>query len=458
MELGNTLYMSVTNFDDQAAFDASVKRLYDAICEIQDKFEASKVRHQLEQEEKEAEAALAAAKAATVVAVAAAAVEDTAALKQMMSEVIGDAVREGVREINTHNDINMERVFTELHEMHELQVKTYHSLEKISLLVIQGDEMAKRSLSLFKQELQQQLAHDQEVHLESLQRSVEQLAPELTSSLQAAMTDISATAGDKRRQNEKLEVLLSMVENLQHKIDSLDKANGILLKLASKIECKMNKMPYTFVIKPEAVRAPLGASASRIQKIGNFAKRFLHWSYSLAWSRSRLVFVCPITMKQVPCGLDGNGYIVDVPTDALKMLAPVLKFGLFFLKVALTTQGLGGIVPEDMNGVSGLLPGGEEDYYNLVVQEIGQDMVESQLEDSLHGASDQQQELDDSHPAVAFVYSLVKKAELGDAAASADWSPRNTGLHLVSPKEGRGLSKWMSDEGEAIFQQRVDEA
>jgi hypothetical protein len=363
----------------------------------------------------------------------------------------------------------MERVFTELHEMHELQVKTYHSLEKISLLVIQGDEMAKQSLSLFKYELQQQLAHDQEVRLESLQRSVEHLAPEFTLSMQAAMTDISAAAGDKQRQNEKLEVLLSMVENLQHKIDSLDKANGILLKITSKIECKMNKMPYTFVIKPEAVRAPLEASASRIQKIGNFAKRFLQYSYSLAWSRSRLVFVCPITMKQVPCGHDGNGYIVDVPTRRLKELAPVLKFGLLFLKVALATQGLGGIVPVD---VSGLLPGGEEDYYNLMAQEVGLGMVEARLDDSLQGASDgldeldQIQELHDSHRAVAFVYDLVKKAELGDAAASAAdvlWMPTKTGLHLVSPKDGRGLSKWMSDEGEVIYhhqqqQQRADEA
>jgi len=41
MELGKSMYIAVTDFDDQVAFDSSVKQLHDAICEVKSRFEAS---------------------------------------------------------------------------------------------------------------------------------------------------------------------------------------------------------------------------------------------------------------------------------------------------------------------------------------------------------------------------------------------------------------------------------
>eukprot|EP01035_Chromulina_nebulosa_P019418 gene19418-25294_t len=40
-----------------------------------------------------------------------------------------------------------------------------------------------------------------------------------------------------------------------------------------------------------------------------------------------------------------KGYVINIPTDLLRKLAPAFKWGLIFLKLALATQGLGGIIP-----------------------------------------------------------------------------------------------------------------
>ena len=66
--------------------------------------------------------------------------------------------------------------------------------------------------------------------------------------------------------------------------------------------------------------------------------------YSLFWKQSRIVFICPVTLKPVRCGPTGDGYYIKVPTRLLKGLAPV-SWGLAFLRMALATQGLGGVIP-----------------------------------------------------------------------------------------------------------------
>lgn len=53
-----------------------------------------------------------------------------------------------------------------------------------------------------------------------------------------------------------------------------------------------------------------------VNKIARFVKRNeVEKARRMLWKESRLVFVCPVTMQEVPCGLDGCGYKVKISTD-----------------------------------------------------------------------------------------------------------------------------------------------
>jgi hypothetical protein len=39
------------------------------------------------------------------------------------------------------------------------------------------------------------------------------------------------------------------------------------------------------------------------------------------------------------CGPEGKGFLIQIPTQTLKIIVPVLKYGILFAKVALATQG-----------------------------------------------------------------------------------------------------------------------
>ena len=78
-------------------------------------------------------------------------------------------------------------------------------------------------------------------------------------------------------------------------------------------------------------------------KMTGFLTRQKNKLLGLAWDRSRLFFICPISGAVVKCGPQGKGYPLNIPTALLKAVAPALKWGVVFLKVALATQGLGTI-------------------------------------------------------------------------------------------------------------------
>ena len=80
-------------------------------------------------------------------------------------------------------------------------------------------------------------------------------------------------------------------------------------------------------------------------KMTGFLTRQKNQLQGLAWDRSRLFFVCPVSGAVVTCGPQGKGYPLNIPTALLKAIAPALKWGVFFLKVALATQGLGKHTP-----------------------------------------------------------------------------------------------------------------
>ena len=58
-------------------------------------------------------------------------------------------------------------------------------------------------------------------------------------------------------------------------------------------------------------------------------------------------------MQPIPM-IDDEGCVINLPTQNLIFIVQALKFGTIILKVALATQGLGGIVPD----LSSLIPAG----------------------------------------------------------------------------------------------------
>ena len=87
------------------------------------------------------------------------------------------------------------------------------------------------------------------------------------------------------------------------------------------------------------------AASSMKGKMTGFLTRQKNKLLGLAWDRSRLFFVCPVSGAVVKCGPQGKGYPLNIPTALLKAVAPALKWGVVFLKVALASQGLGTDTP-----------------------------------------------------------------------------------------------------------------
>ncbi|MFN9905457.1 MAG: hypothetical protein ACK56F_04940, partial [bacterium] len=262
-------------------------------------------------------------------------------------------------------------------------------------------------------------------------------------------------------------------------------------ELLASLEADANRMPCSFILLPEAaVTDDLDANAatsvatpsqpppppppppslgikSRCAKLAEFVNsgmtKYKKRACRLLWTKSRLVFVCPVTLKRMQCGPpggDGRGYEISIPKTILRQLFPVLRWGLFVLRVALTTQGAGGVVApfEELLKSCNLSLSSES--LAAVISQVeadclssATDTADSKLASSMDGAAtlppvpvDPASAAQHTKQALYEIFQLLQKAE-GKVCAE-DW---NTGLHLVTPKAGTGKSAWVSDEGRKEF-------
>ena len=131
------------------------------------------------------------------------------------------------------------------------------------------------------------------------------LKAEIHSSISAVITAKSSASDPS--QEEKLDVLLGMVQDLKTQTESLTKdfkefsnMSESQYELLSLLERNNNSMPLTFVILPgtePSVKLP--SSSSMIDKMKNSARRRKDQIFDLVWARSRVVFICPVTLQQV---------------------------------------------------------------------------------------------------------------------------------------------------------------
>jgi hypothetical protein len=157
----------------------------------------------------------------------------------------------------------------------------------------------------------------------------------------------------------------------------------------------------------------------------------------------------------VPCGPDGTGYIINIPTSTLKTLVPAMKWGFFFLKVALATQGIGGVVPD----LGSLLPEMAcTNFLDSYMTSLTETLNESSVE-AVEGLFDEMTNIDDSEAlseaqkhtaanldeALQCVAQLVRKEETGSPTGGGpNWEPRLTGLVKVKSEKAESGSLWVS--------------
>ena len=342
-----------------------------------------------------------------------------------------------------------------------------------------------------------------EHHPMNIDAIVEALGPKLAESLREilgpVMQDTSSDGAEVHRS-----LLMELLENVKHirsrsqqLEDELAEVKRLSLaqyELLASLEADANRMPCSFILLPEAAVADdLDANAatsvatpsqppppppppplslgikSRCAKLAEFVNsgmtKYKKRACRLLWKKSRLVFVCPVTLKRLQCGPpggDGRGYEISIPKTILRQLFPVLRWGLFVLRVALTTQGAGGVVAPFEELLKSCNLSLSSDSLAAVISQVeadclssATDTADSKLASSMDGAAPLPPVPVDpasaahTKQALYEIFQLLQKAE-GKVSAE-DW---NTGLHLVTPKAGTGKSAWVSDEGRKEFEEK----
>lgn len=185
------------------------------------------------------------------------------------------------------------------------------SLDSIALQVALGSELQSKDMSALLQAVSQQkiLLQTGELNEQTLQAAVatavshveKSVRADINTSLNALMSSHGPSLTDK------IDVLMDMVSSLQSQSErfaeefklfrSVSKDQSRMLAL---IEVQGNFMPLTFIVLPHlgiSERQP--TSASMIDKMRNSAKRKMTTVTRLLWEKSRIVFICPVTLQQV---------------------------------------------------------------------------------------------------------------------------------------------------------------
>ena len=250
-----------------------------------------------------------------------------------------------------------------------------------------------------------------------------------------------------------------VMRDMQGELSSVHELADEQSDLLKVIEKRGNKMPHTFVILPDMGVEESPTELSMAGKITSYLLRQKVNMMGLVWERSRLFFICPVTGQAVPCGPpyaphNGKGYLIKVPTALVRALAPALQWGVIFLKVALATQGLGGILPIPIDWLPGHLAVGTDlTHLRSVVHHMttdGDKDVKKYVEWEQHVATNDAIKQN----ALARVFKFIAEAEgNADDILNLAWIPQHTGLILTTAKT-TGASLWVSKEGQEAFEQR----
>jgi len=163
----------------------------------------------------------------------------------------------------------------------------------------------------------------------------------------------------------------------------------------------------------------------------------------------------PVSLKIMICGRKGRGYNIKLPTSSLRTIVPALRWGLFFLKAGLATQGLGSVVPD----LASILPVIDDAYIRSIETAIVSsvqpaldltkiDNFDEVLNQTLDSITDEQDQA-----AFNFLADFLMKKEKYQGTNIQEWEPQYTGLHK-EVSEYDGSCMWVSEESKQEFLKR----
>jgi hypothetical protein len=295
---------------------------------------------------------------------------------------------------------------------------------------------------------------------ESMIRAIQSMGDSLRTELGFDVANLLHEQEDKVREMfdvvmEKVDEIHDAIQFLQRDIGRLNESHNTLMSTMERDECFM---PLTFTIIPEseykaiqiqqAPPADEGMSSSFFGRAWKSVSKSVDGlkdkALSLAWTNSRLFFICPLSNKMMRCGPEGKGYVISMPTEALQVAAPALKWGMRIVKVALATQGLGAVVPDIGDMMDSLVEGACKGIEDLDLGQFGTKLLESavdKMRDEIEDlAADGTKEITGaidlaSQPALVQIYKLILKSEgckNVDNALARKQKPQHTGLVLAT--------------------------
>jgi len=377
---------------------------------------------------------------------------------KMGTDKIITVSNDNTRQIMENNNMNAHLLFDKFQELRQDVQEEFHRLgESFSDLVTQtatGNETIVEELNNFRQQLEFQ-RNEGRLDVDALHKTITNMGSEVSLKVSSSLSSILGSSQGKGPSspsdevNKKLDILITMVSNVQEEVTHISKCVVNITRLTSKIAEHMTRYPHTFVILPEPPKAKLGKDASTFSKgLNYFKKKVINPIMTLMWEKSVLIFFCPISGKAV-----GTGYTIEIPTALLKKIVPALKWGLIFLKLALATQGLASFVPD----VSVVLPEINGNYINSIEQSIIH--ATSTTADFINNhEQDINSFLDfigneDDQAAFEIVADFLMKKEGYTGPNPHLWEPKNTGLvKVVSDKDQSCL--WVSPECKEEFKRR----
>lgn len=331
-------------------------------------------------------------------------------------------------------------------EMKEQFASMHHALESEAMqMVCKGKSEQFEQLFAFLDQQRNQATQGQ---LDSAQLLAEM--QKMNADLHASFTQTIATALTKSdaqcSQSDKLDAVLEMMTDMKQQMTEIPSLAQGQLSLLMEMNKAQVPLPHMFCIVPEVKRQKLDKQASSGKKALNFIMRCTEMAHSALWTRSRLIFICPVTLTMVPCGSDGKGYLIELPTVFVQKAAPIIKTGFLLLKVALSTQGLGAVVPN----MTDFLPAVNLDMMNSLLSEVSS-LATDKATDAVQSAGEALSNgLEADVANLRTLLALIAKEE-GVADPAGDWKPSKTGLVWTTCKK-TGDMAWVSPSAQPAFQ------
>ena len=148
---------------------------------------------------------------------------------------------------------------------------------------------------------------DEEALQAAVASAISHMEAPLRNQVGTSLQDVMKAHGPSM--SEKMDVLMDMVTGLQSQSERFAEEFKLFRsvsedhsRMLSLLEERGNTMPLTFLVLPhiEVTIDKLPPTSTMFAKMKNCAKRKMNTVTHVIWDKSRIVFMCPVTMKQVP--------------------------------------------------------------------------------------------------------------------------------------------------------------